>query len=90
MFCCGGRGFVWVIGLWGHWLVLIRVALIAFIIFLIKGAREIGFYCKGRKEWGEVGDKGHGCFLAGHDSLYSWGFKFQNEIFGMHVFSIDP
>ena len=48
--CCGGGwGFVWVVGLWGHWLVLVRVALIAFVIFVhVEGAGDTGACCIGR------------------------------------------
>jgi len=71
--CCGGGWwFVLIVGLWGHWLVLIRVALIAFVIFFhVEGTGETGFCCISREEWGEVWDKGHCCFLASDSGLYN-------------------
>jgi len=68
----GWRSVLRAVGLWGHWLVLIRVALITFIIFIhVKGAGEVGFCCIGGEEWGEVRDKGHCRFLASDGSLYN-------------------
>ena len=70
--CSGGWGFVWIVGLWGHRLVLIRVALIAFVIFFhVERTGEMGFCCIGGEEWGEVWDKGHCHFLASDGSLYN-------------------
>jgi hypothetical protein len=57
----GGRSWGWwpwgwwptsgAIGLWGHRLVLVRVALVAFIIFIhvdVEGAGDAGSCCIGR------------------------------------------
>jgi hypothetical protein len=56
----GWRSISGAVGLWGHWFILVRVSLIAFVIFFhVEGAREVGFCCIGGEEWGEVRDKGH-------------------------------
>jgi hypothetical protein len=73
--CCGGGwGFVRIVGLWGHWLVLIRIALVAFVIFVqvdVEGAGDVGTCCIGGEEWGKVGDKGHCRFLASDGGPYN-------------------
>jgi len=46
----GWRSASGAIGLWGHWLVLVRVALITFIIFfhvIVKGTGDACSYCIG-------------------------------------------
>ncbi len=70
------HGFVfWVIGLWGHGLVIIRVTLVFFII--IEGTGDLGTCCIEGQEWGEVRDKGHCCFLIGYGYFYSQGALFE-------------